>query len=69
MAQIERRQARIRCIKESIHEVDDLNEGIARFPNAHFHIGLTEDRPILLARFLFLNSEDPAVNVSLMPAT
>jgi hypothetical protein len=64
MAQIERRQARIRRIRArnfgvKEHEADK----IATSPDVHHHIGKSQNHPEHVSLFVQKNSADPAVQV------
>jgi hypothetical protein len=67
LAQIERRQARIRHIrqklaKSSAHTTE--NRPVPDNPEAHHHIGVDENHPQRFGLFLQSHSGDPALTVS-----
>jgi hypothetical protein len=64
MTQIERRQARIRRIKHRFtsHRADVEHVGMA--PDAHFHIGSSQNRSEHIPSFLHAHERDPAIQVS-----
>jgi hypothetical protein len=64
LAEIERRQARIRRIRQTHENVGLLQDkDIAQTPEAHHHIGKSENFPEHVGTFLQKNSGDPAVKV------
>lgn len=64
LTQIERRQTRIRRIKEKIHSQTGVHsEDASTTPDVHYHIGLSENHFEHLGTFLRAHSGDPAVKV------
>jgi hypothetical protein len=63
MTQIERRQARIRSIHQQVAS-NRQKEYVMSDPNAHHHIGVTENQPIHIGSFLQAHAGDPAIKVS-----
>jgi hypothetical protein len=64
LAQIERRQARIRAIRLKLSHNASLGaEPVLNSPDAHHHIGVAENHPIHIGSFLRSHTEDPAVKV------
>jgi hypothetical protein len=65
MTQIERRQARLRRIRAKHHKEagNVMNEDIARSPEAHHHIGKSQNFPENICSFVQKNRGDPAVKV------
>ena len=67
MAGIERCEARIRYIRNSNKPSPlgaNIDERVATTPDAHFHIGKSQNSPENIMMFLHNHSEDPAVKVS-----
>lgn len=62
MAEIERRQGRIRKIRQNLPS--DTKERVASDPDAHHHIGVAENQPVHIGSFLRAHSGDPAIKVS-----
>lgn len=64
---IERRQTRIRRMGDRVvhHPHIEIME-LARCPDVHHHIGLTQKHPIHIGSYLHLHEGDPAVKVSLI---
>jgi hypothetical protein len=60
MAQIERRQARIRLIRQKL---DARKEHVSQEPEAHHHIGVAENHPQHFGSFLRAHTGDPAIKV------
>lgn len=75
MTQIERRQARIRRIREQLNikgnSTIEANVGMSSSPdpNVRYHIGKTQNQPEHIIAFVQNNAGDPAikVNTSLLP--
>ena len=66
MAQIERRQARLRRIRAMYPTSEQkMNEDIAVSPEAHHVIGKSQNFPEDITMFLQKNKGDPAVKVGL----
>lgn len=65
MTQIERRQARIRRIRQRLENKGEkmLEPELALSPTAHYHIGKTQNQPVHVMSFMYTNSHDPAVKV------
>ncbi|KIM53826.1 hypothetical protein SCLCIDRAFT_31564 [Scleroderma citrinum Foug A] len=64
MDSIERCEARIHCIWNlniSSPLGTDIEEGVAITPDAHFHIGKSQNSPENILMFLHKHSEDPAI--------
>jgi hypothetical protein len=61
LTQIERRQARIRRIKQKCRQ--NRNERVANTPEAHHHIGRSENQFEHIGTFLNAHAGDPAVKV------
>lgn len=67
LTQIERRQALIRCIGDRIFYRPHLEIAeLARSPDTHHHIGLTQKHAVHIRFFLHGHEGDPAIKVSLM---
>lgn len=65
MTQIERRQTRIRRIREKLaHTEYARDEDASTSPGAHHHIGKSQNNPEHFGRFLERNSGDPAIKVA-----
>ena len=67
MAGIERCEARIRHIRNVNNPsllATNVEEGVATTPDAHFHIGKSQNFPENITMFLRKYSEDPAIEVS-----
>jgi hypothetical protein len=65
---MERRESRIRLIrqkmtKESFHDTE--TEHVSNTPEAHHHIGISENWPLRFSAFLQSHSGDPAIVVGL----
>ena len=66
--------AGIECCEAQIHHIHNVNnpsslntnvdEGVATTPDAHFHIGKSQNFPESIMMFLCKHFEDPAVKVS-----
>lgn len=71
MTQIERRQARIRRIRERLDtngKSDTAAEAeAATSPDARYHIGKTQNEPEHLISFVQKNAGDPALKVKSIP--
>lgn len=65
LTRIERRQTRIRRIKEKLYGVAQV-EDVARSFDVHHHIGKSENLFRHIGTFLEENSNDPAVKVKLL---
>lgn len=63
MTRIERRQARIRRIKHKLTARSAQNEDVATSPDAHHHIGLSQNRHEHIPSFLHVHEGDPATQV------
>jgi hypothetical protein len=64
LAQIERRQARIRRIQARLHHNKQTQrEAVANTPHEHHHIGLSQNQHEHIGTFLRKNTSDPAVKV------
>lgn len=65
MACIERRQTRIRRIRDRNFHVEDREAmaDTATTPRSHYSIGKTENFPEHIGQFFQKNSDDPAVQV------
>lgn len=66
MARIERRQARIRRIRDRNPHTKDqeaMADNAATTPHSHYSIGRTENFPEHIGQFISKNSDDPAVQV------
>ncbi|OBZ65084.1 hypothetical protein A0H81_14943 [Grifola frondosa] len=62
LTQIERRQARIRAIRNRYNRAADTpKEEIDNSPNEHYHMGKSQNHREVLGPFLLKNSDDPAV--------
>jgi hypothetical protein len=69
MACIERRQARIRRIRARFQAGSSTQrETVAKTPQEHHHIGLSQNQHQHMGTFLLKNIGDPAVKVSAMIA-
>jgi hypothetical protein len=67
LAQIERREARLRRIKAKlVSPGQGWGETVARTPQQHHHIGISQNQYQHIGTFLQRNSGDPAVKVSAM---
>ena len=67
MAQIERRQARIRRIRSENFldaEASDDDDDLASCPESHHTTGKNENLPLDLSLFVQRHSGDPAIQVS-----
>jgi hypothetical protein len=65
LTQIERRETRIRRIRDQLKGTEKLmDEEVASSPDAHYHIGKTQNYPEHIPLFLQKNAEDPAVQVT-----
>lgn len=65
LTQIERRQERIRRIRERVDGVHHtLQEPIPRDPMKHYQVGKSQNHPVDVANFSRQNSNDPAVKVT-----
>jgi len=67
IARIERRQTRIRLIRQKIDGTSPgvtENEYVPENPEPHHHIGVSENRPQAFSSFLQAHSDDPAIKVS-----
>lgn len=64
IAQIERRQARIRRIRAKLRKTGNvLHEDVARSPEAHHHIGKSQNFAENIHSFVRENKDDPAIQV------
>jgi hypothetical protein len=64
MAQIERRQARIRRIyTENFPDAEANDDDVALGPESHYNIGKTENLPLHMSPFVQRHSGDPAIEV------
>lgn len=68
MTQIERRQARIRRIRERLTKdgASFIEQDNATSPNSRYHIGKTQNQPEHIVTFVQKNSGDPAVKVTFL---
>jgi hypothetical protein len=65
ITQIERRQTRIRRIRDRLRQTKNVgNEEVASSPDAHHHIGKSENNPEHIGRFLQEHADDPATKVT-----
>ena len=66
LTQIERRQARIRSIRQRLskNQISDALDSILSHPGARYHVGKTHDWPEKITQFLQKHMEDPAIKVS-----
>ena len=67
MAGIERCEARVRHIRNSNNPSPlglNVDERVAATPDAHFHIGKSQNSPENIVMFLHKHSDDPAIKVS-----
>jgi hypothetical protein len=66
LSKIERRQSRIRRIRETtqqpLHQTD-VNDNLTD-PRAQYNMGKTQNSPVHLPTFLHKNNDDPAIKVS-----
>lgn len=62
LTQIERRQERIRRMRTKIYGAA-RGEDVAKTPEAHHHIGESENFPERIGTFLSTNDNDPALKV------
>jgi hypothetical protein len=68
LARIERRQARIRLIRQKMTKAvpgPTKNEPASNNPEAHHHIGVSEKHPEHIGSFLRAHTGDPAITVGL----
>jgi biotin synthase-related radical SAM superfamily protein len=63
MTRIERRQARIRRIKHKLTKKRAQAEDVATAPDAHHHIGSSQNRYEHIPSFLRAREGDPAIQV------
>jgi hypothetical protein len=66
LSQIERRQARIRRIRQRINEIRKIDLQPDKRPDSsaiRYHIGKSQNNPIILGSFLRENRSDPALQV------
>lgn len=64
LAQIERREARIRRIRHKLRQgKKPADDQIDNNPVIHHHIGVSQNEFIEIGQFLRSNSGDPAINV------
>ena len=64
MTKIERRQARLRCIRARYQKAGrPLDENIATSPEAHHVIGVSQNLPENIPTFLQKHRGDPAIRV------
>lgn len=62
MAAIERREARIRRIREKLYKGKKHgDEAVPDGPDAHHHIGVSQNSYQLIGTFLRQNNSDPAI--------
>jgi len=66
MTQIERRQTRIRRIKHKLSLKNAQEEDVATVPDAHHHIGKSQNRHEHIGTFLRENKGDPAIKVHII---
>lgn len=68
MAQIERREARLRAIRFKTKQKDKSHklENVARTPEAHHHIGKTQNNPVHIGNFIQERQGDLAVQVCIL---
>jgi hypothetical protein len=64
MTQIERRQTRIRRIREQYKKAGTAQEEVPGKPDAHHVIGKSQNHPENIPLFLQKHAGDPAVKVS-----
>jgi hypothetical protein len=65
LTQIERRQTRIRRIREEHMKANRTQQEIpASNPEAPYNIGKSQNNPVDLAQFLQTHADDPATQVS-----
>lgn len=68
LTQIERRQARIRCIKHKLNlppgNTQDKAQMITEHPEQHHHIGKSEHIYEDIGVFLCTHQDDPAIKVT-----
>lgn len=68
LTQIERRQARIRRIREHLKSnsssKSSLREDVPSLPESHHIIGQTQNHPVDLSVFVHNHIDDPAVKVN-----
>lgn len=65
MTQLERRQARIRRMKQKLQSTRPPPEHIATDPDACYHIGASQNRHQHIGTFLLENEGDPAIKVGI----
>ena len=63
LAKIERWQKRLRRIKQRMESRFNPLEKVSRSPEAHHHIGKSQDRYLHIGTFLQVHAEDPAIKV------
>lgn len=64
MTAIERREARIRRIRQHLFKgKDKVTEGLVSNPELHHHMGKNENEWIEMGEFLNRNNGDPAIKV------
>jgi hypothetical protein len=68
MTRIERRQARIRRIKSKMVTNRAEVEDVATSPEAHYHIGSSQNRHEHIPTFLHQHEGDPAIQVCVVCA-
>lgn len=69
MTQIERRQARIRRIRQKIATsgaATPITTDSTFSSTAHYHVGKTQNNPVDIMPFIYKYSTDPAVKVSII---
>jgi len=69
LTQIERRKARIRCIKAKLFKDGGSAcepEAVANTPQEHHHIGIAQNRYEHIGTFLHKHAGDPAVQVCII---
>ena len=66
LAQIERREARLRRIRARLSKgSDNAGEAVGNTPHEHHHIRVSQKQSEHLGTFLRDHSEDPAIKVSI----
>jgi hypothetical protein len=66
LARIERRQARLRLIRQKVAGAFPRaarKERVSQDPDAHHHIGVSENHPEHIGSFLRAHDGDPAIKV------
>ena len=73
LTQIERRQARLRRIRQKLDQIGKVRSTLTheKGPDSsicQYHIGMTQNHPIDLATFAKVNRKDPAAKVVSTPS-